>query len=141
MIRVIKLESPKAEELLKIYDDANLIFDENFRSPGLIDHFDEIINRDIIYGAFDNDELIGFMSFEECHDYVFIHAMYVLRSYQKLGIGKRLLNEINFYPSIYLKTLRNAPWAYNFYKKHGFMIPTDLPNDLTQEQWEYVMYK
>ncbi|MBA7615325.1 hypothetical protein ES703_22603 [subsurface metagenome] len=85
-----------------------------------------------------NGELVGVMGFEPIKDVTLVRHAYVLPSWQKQGIGSKLLN--------YLKGLANtsrllvgmwadAHWAIAFYNKHGFNLLPDK-DELLKTYWD-----
>lgn len=76
-----------------------------------------------------NNEIVGFASFGQCMDhgmeeYGEIIAIYVLKDYQKQGIGKMLmeacLKKLDYYDKYSLWVLNTNVNAISFYKKVWF---------------------
>ena len=97
-------------------------------------HFWFLINFD--------DKNIGFTHFYQKEDGIFLSKLYVLASYQKLGIGKEVLHFIIDKSKelevlkIQLRVNKENLKAINAYKKYGFIIKSE---DVLQINEDYVM--
>lgn len=81
-----------------------------------------------------NNEIVGFACYGQCkdtdmNDYGEIIAIYILKDYQKQGIGKMLMeacmNKLDCYNKICLWVLNTNYNAIGFYKKFGFQFNGD----------------
>ncbi len=126
--------------LVDIYFDATKMLESDYQINS-ISTLKSMFDTSVIYGAYMNDEMIGFISYVLEDHYVFVNAMYVMFEYQHQGIGKKLLEEVNYYPEIYLKVRKNATWAYNFYKKFGFIDACELPEMMNESDSDYILFK
>lgn len=84
---------------------------------------------DGIFIAKEDDEVRAFISYGRCRDEDLsdageIYAVYVLKEYQKQGIGKRLLDrsfeELDCFPVIAVWVLKDNSEAIDFYRNYGF---------------------
>lgn len=86
------------------------------------------------YGWEENGRLVGVMALQPVRDVTLIRHAYVLTSYQRKGIGTKLLNYLKKQTRtkrFLVGTWAAATWAVDFYKKHGFrLVDKDklLPN-------------
>ncbi len=84
--------------------------------------------------AYDDNYAIGFVSYKEFEEGVFVSKLYVRPEFQKNGVGTFLLSFVEDYGKerdkkwIRLNVNRNNP-AHLFYKKGGFFIAqvVDIP--------------
>jgi len=86
--------------------------------------------------AFDEDEPVGFASYQETDPTVFkLHKLYVLPSQQGKGTGKFIINYIinDIKPTgataLYLQVNRRNN-ARNFYEKEGFVVTGEFDFDI-----------
>lgn len=80
-----------------------------------------------IYGYFDNDDLIGFISISSIYERCEINYLAVSENYRRKGIAQKLFNRViglNDYDSVSLEVRADNLIAINFYKKNGFKIVT-----------------
>jgi ribosomal protein S18 acetylase RimI-like enzyme len=86
-----------------------------------------------------NNEIVGFACYGQCRDngmeeYGEIIAVYVLKDYQKQGIGKMLMEacikKLNCYDKICLWVLNTNHNAISFYKKLGFQFNGDEKHEI-----------
>ena len=103
----------------------------------LVNEFDNGVR---IFGYSKNDKLIGVMGIQELRDVTLIRHAYVLSRYQRMGIGKLLLQyllKINKNSPLFVGTWREAIWAIQFYKKFGFTLHTKKRTvQLLNKYWE-----
>ncbi len=76
-------------------------------------------------------KIVGFLCYNPCRDTDYencseIVAVYILKEYQKKGIGKMLMDEsikrLSGYKKLALWVLENNKSAIEFYEKYGFSI-------------------
>jgi GNAT superfamily N-acetyltransferase len=83
--------------------------------------------------------LIGVMGIQQVRDVTLIRHAYVLTSYQRAGIGKKLLNcllSLARTSDVLVGTWETAWWAIRFYEKHGFrLVSEEEKNRLLREYW------
>jgi ribosomal protein S18 acetylase RimI-like enzyme len=83
--------------------------------------------------------LIGVMGIQQVRDVTLIRHAYVLTSYQRAGIGEKLLNcllSLARTSDVLVGTWETAWWAIRFYEKHGFrLVSEEEKNRLLREYW------
>lgn len=108
-----------------------------------IDELNEIIEQGHSFGAFDNDELIGWIicDFREWNNSLFIENMLISEKYRGQNIGRLLIKSVNREARdlqcriVELETQNTNYPAIQFYRKAGFLltgINTKLYNDSTE---------
>lgn len=77
-------------EILKIPNLERFLFEEYIEE---IKTLDESLHNQCWLAALDNDVLVGFASFDlsDFPEEIFIRKVFVLPSYQKIGVGKKLV--------------------------------------------------
>lgn len=96
------------------------------------------MERMSFFGWEENGELVGVMGFQPVKDVTLIRHAYVLPSWQKRGIGSKLLKHLKRLVStrrLLVGTWADARWAIDFYQKHGFNLQTDK-DELLENYWE-----
>lgn len=135
LLRKATLQDIKA--IVDIYNDANLLFDEAYRSPGTESTFHTILSEDQLIMASIEGEDIGFISYKTIGDLLLITGLYVVCRHQQRGIASHLmhsvLKDLSHVSYVVLKVLKSAPWAISFYKKQGFI-------DLDSESIDFRTY-
>lgn len=112
------LTPEQVENLLAaIYSHANL--------------YDEMQMGHCFWGAYDDQEMIGFASAYQQGDVVWLRKLYVLPEYQGQGIGKRLMLKASqaFADGTEMRLLVNARnhAAQRFYERSGFRKIDEVP--------------
>ncbi len=77
------------------------------------------------YGNIQNGSVVAVMGIQPVGDVTLIRHAYTLTSYQRKGIGEKLLNyllNLALTDCILVGTWEDAPWAIRFYRKHGFIL-------------------
>lgn len=91
------------------------------------------------YGWFENGRLVGVMGLQKVRDKTLIRHSYVMRRYQRKGIGGRLLEhlkELAETSEILVGTWKAATWAIRFYEKHEFKLVSEEEGEkLLREYW------
>ena len=88
-----------------------------------VDELEREMKRVSFSGWEVNGELVGVMGSEIIKDVTLIRHAYVLPSWQKCGIGGKLLNHLEGLvttPHLLVGTWADAHWAIRFYQKQGF---------------------
>lgn len=88
-----------------------------------LEEFEEMIEVETIYIAYDKQRMIGFLTFYVPDN--FIHLFFIDANHQGTGIGSYLLNEVisDFYgEEISLKCLIHNHLGIKFYQSKGFII-------------------
>ena len=129
MIRELKLEElNEVNLLLKSFNYK--ITEESFNNPFFkcLVYFDDIIKGVVVY--------------EFLYDRVEVEYIFVLDEYKKIGIGTKLLNEIEKLniKNITLEVRESNEIAINFYKNNGFKIVSTRENYYGNENG-YLMIK
>ena len=91
------------------------------------------------FGLKGKGEIIGIMGIQYVKDVTLIRHAYVLKKYQRRGVGRKLLKYlINLAkcPEILVGTWADASWAIQFYEKHGFKLISSKEKDrLLKKYW------
>ena len=91
----------------------------------------------IFFGWEEEGQLVGVMGFQPVQGVTLIRHAYVLPSYQRKGIGARLLThlkQITRTSCLLVGTWSDSNWAIDFYQEHGFKL---MPNkdELLTRYW------
>jgi GNAT superfamily N-acetyltransferase len=93
----------------------------------------------MFYGMLEEGILLGVMGIQPVQDTTLIRHSYVLRKYQRRGIGGSLLEHLIRLAEtseILVGTWTDASWAISFYEKHGFtMVHGEEKNRLLRKYW------
>jgi GNAT superfamily N-acetyltransferase len=89
------------------------------------------------FGWEEEGKLVGVMGFQPVKDVTLIRHAYVIPSYQRKGIGSKLLDHLKLMTKtkeLLVGTWAGAIWAIIFYQKHGFRL---MPNkdELLKMYW------
>jgi GNAT superfamily N-acetyltransferase len=90
------------------------------------------------YGYFQDMKLIGVMGKARVKDVTLIRHAYILREWQRKGIGSKLLTFIQRRVDteyLLVGTWKSATWAIEFYKKHGFEL-MENGEELLRKYWD-----
>lgn len=144
-------EDTYAEKFASVYNSANTLFREDERCDADGKLFYEQLHKDVNFVYFHKKELCGFLSYHRFEGYYELTSLYVKREHQKRKIGHQLLTyfekQIEEDAVIMIKVLKNAPWAIDFYKKHGYgscdaqMCGKITNGNVIQKGWEIILYK
>jgi GNAT superfamily N-acetyltransferase len=100
---------------------------------------EEIASGVRFYGWADNNTLVGVMGIQHILDVTLIRHSYVLKRYQREGIGRKLLGymiSIAETPEILVGTWKDASWAIHFYEANSFKLTTNTEKDkLLKKYW------
>ncbi|MCD6599140.1 MAG: GNAT family N-acetyltransferase [Dehalococcoidia bacterium] len=80
------------------------------------------------FGWEEKGKLVGVMGFQPVKGVTLIRHAYVLPSYQRKGVGSKLLGHLKLVTKtkeLLVGTWADATWAIDFYQKHGFRL---MPN-------------
>jgi GNAT superfamily N-acetyltransferase len=89
------------------------------------------------FGWEEGGKLMGVMGFQPVKDVTLIRHAYVLRDYQRKGIGTILLNHMKQIAKtkyLLVGTWADAIWAIQFYQKHGFKLMPEK-DELLRKYW------
>ncbi len=84
-------------------------------------------------------EILGIMGIQDVKDVTLIRHAYTLPSYQRKGIGSKLLQYLTGLTNrpLLMGTWAAADWAIMFYEKHGFTLVTEEEKDiLLKKYWD-----
>lgn len=132
---ILQVSDPKyADIFAAIYNSANELFATEERGVSDADAFLSQIKNDINFIKMqENGDISAFMSYRQSGCFYELTALYVKKEYQRNGIGFQLLSYLEAQMQnggvIFVKVLKNAPWAQHFYLKHGF-LPLNSPSCL-----------
>ncbi len=108
-----------------IYNSANTLFPEKEQAQADAGIFVSQIKNDINFAIQENGIFSAFISYRQCGSLYELTSLYVKRECQKMGSGSKLLSHLEAQmPAdgiLFVKVLKNAPWARDFYQKHGFL--------------------
>ena len=99
----------------------------------------EIESGVVFYGWIEDDSIVGVMGIQAVKDTTLIRHSYVLRKYQRKGLGGKLLAYlINLAdtPEILVGTWADVHWAIRFYEEHGFkQVSLEEKDRLLRKYW------
>ncbi len=124
-------------EAAKVYE--GVIPADRYHEPYMpMNELEREMKRISFFGWEVNGELTGVMGIEPIKDVTLIRHAYVLPTWQRQGIGSKLLNHLKSLVTtsrLLVGTWADAQWPIAFYQKHGFSL---LPNkdELLKTYWE-----
>jgi GNAT superfamily N-acetyltransferase len=141
---VRELTSENADSILDIINEAAVAYRdaipaECYHEPYMLK---EELRREMksmtFFGWEEEGKLVGVMGFQPVKNVTLIRHAYVLPSYQRKGIGSKLLDHLKLMTKtkeLLVGAWANATWAISFYQKHGFKL---MPNkdELLQKYWD-----
>ncbi len=144
MIR--ELSSSDFNSILTVVNDAaqayrGVIPGDRWKEPYMpSEELKEEIDSGVrFYGWVENNKLIGVMGIQPISDVTLIRHSYVLKRYQRRGIGRKLLKyliNIAETPEILVGTWKDAQWAIHFYEVNGFELVSNMEKDrLLRKYW------
>ena len=82
-------------------------------------------------------EILGIMGIQDVKDVTLIRHAYTLPSYQRKGIGSKLLQYLTGLTNrpLLMGTWAAADWAIRFYEKHGFTLVTEEEKDILLKKY------
>ena len=99
----------------------------------------EEIDSGVIFWCYkENDNILGVMGIQDVKDVTLIRHAYTVPSYQRKGIGSKLLQHLGSLTKrpLLMGTWADAEWAVQFYEKHGFNLVTEKEKDiLLRKYW------
>jgi L-threonylcarbamoyladenylate synthase len=91
------------------------------------------------YGWVEGGALVAVMGIQHVGEVTLIRHAYTITSYQRRGIGEKLLNRLLGLAQthrVLVGTWESAPWAIKFYQKHGFeQLSREETNMLLKKYW------
>ena len=103
-----------------------------------MDELEREMQRVKFVGWEEDGRLVGVMGLEPVDDVTLIRHAYVLPEWQRRGIGARLLEQLKAETAsrrLLVGTWRDAVWAVDFYRKHGFHEVPDTVR-LLETYWD-----
>jgi GNAT superfamily N-acetyltransferase len=92
------------------------------------------------YGYAQHDRVVAVMGIQTVGDVTLIRHAYTLTSYQRRGIGEKLLNHLLRLAKtqrVLVGTWTDALWAIRFYQKNGFtLLNREATNKLLTRYWK-----
>jgi len=143
---ICKLTSADFQALLTVVNDAATAYRgkipaDCWKEPYMpAEELKEEIRSGVqFYGYIKNNNLVAVMGIQPVGDVTLIRHAYTLTSYQRMGIGEKLLNHLLSLAKtdlILVGTWENAPWSIKFYQKLGFkLLLREETNKLLNKYW------
>jgi GNAT superfamily N-acetyltransferase len=120
------------KNILNVINDAALKYkgvipDDCWHEPYMSEQelLNEVDNGVRMFGYEKNNRLVGVMGIQELEKVTLIRHAYILSDYQRIGIGKSLLQYlfgIIKSSRVMVGTWQDATWATRFYLKNGFVL-------------------
>jgi GNAT superfamily N-acetyltransferase len=102
-----------------------------------IDELSREMEEMSFFGWQDEERLVGVMGFQRVKDVTLIRHAYVITSWQRRGIGSKLLNHLKSLcetQRLLVGTWADVRWAIAFYEMHGFRLLPDK-DELLRAYW------
>lgn len=99
---------------------------------------DEIDAGVTFWGYEEDGQMLGVMGIQPVQDVTLIRHAYVRPTFQKKGIGGKLLSALKPLSTgpLLIGTWADATWAIRFYEKHGFrLVSTEEKDRLLRKYW------
>lgn len=141
--KIILTQDIDVRMILSCYDDANLLFDEQYRADGTIDIIRQVMQENDTYHYALDGEIAGWISFRQIDEMSILSAIYVKRKYQGKHVAKELMNfyfnkiDKNRVKFSVLSYLSNALWAEKFYRKAGYRNLLEVGSVNSQQVLKY----
>ena len=117
---MIKIDSAKKCDLLKLIEIEKNVFDYNMS----VEEFENYFNENTIkIWKISSRKIIGFLIFYHVKDEIEIIQIGILKSYQRKNYGSLIINKVkklNDIKKIFLEVSVENTQAINFYLKNGF---------------------
>tara|TARA_B100000575_G_scaffold213251_1_gene174039 strand:+ start:953 stop:1384 length:432 start_codon:yes stop_codon:yes gene_type:complete len=117
---MIKINSAKKCDLLKLIEIEKNVFDYNMS----VEEFENYFNENTIkIWKISSRKIIGFLIFYHVKDEIEIIQIGILKSYQRKNYGSLIINKVkklNDIKKIFLEVSVENTQAINFYLKNGF---------------------
>mgnify|MGYP000289868775 CR=1 FL=1 len=78
----------------------------------------EVVNRLVIYGAFDGDNLVGVLATKNLGEH--ISLFFIKKEYHRKGIGQKLFDASIGDDPVSVMTVNSSSYAVPFYRSLGF---------------------
>ena len=103
-----------------------------------VSHFAHLLSSETVFVAQHNDTIVGFISFSPTS----INKLYIDPSFQKIGIGTRLLDTAKEHSDQFtLWTFQENTKARAFYEKHGFKAVMHTDGSQNEERQPDMLYQ
>jgi GNAT superfamily N-acetyltransferase len=143
---ICELTNIDLKAILEVVNSAAMAYkgkipDDRWKEPYMAaqELEEEIKNGVQFYGLRENDALVAVMGIQFVNDVTLIRHAYVLRNYQRKGLGEKLLKHLislTRTSKVYAGTWEAASWAIKFYQKHGFkLVSLEEKNNLLMKYW------
>ena len=143
---ICKLTNSDFQAILDVVNDAAIAYrgkipSDCWKEPYMSNQElrDEIESGVQFYGYVENEVLVAVMGFQRIKDVTLIRHAYTQTSYQRQGIGDKLLNYLLGLTQtnrILVGTWETASWAIRFYQKHGFkLLSREETDKLLKKYW------
>ena len=143
---IFKLSPSELKDLLNVVNDAaqaykGIIPDDRWKEPYMSsEELEKEIGSGVeFYGWKEDGVLAGVMGMQLVRSVTLIRHAYVLASYQRRGIGERLLKHLMSLARtswILVGTWEAAHWAVRFYEKFVFTLVSEREKEaLLREYW------
>jgi GNAT superfamily N-acetyltransferase len=132
--------------ILEVINDAaqaykGVIPDDRWKEPYMsADELRKEVEADVqFFGRMKDERLVGVAGIQALKEATLIRHAYVLPSFQRKGIGARLLKYLMGLAGtdeVLVGTWADATWAIRFYEKHGFKLVSPREKDrLLRAYW------
>ncbi len=105
-----------------------------YHAPYMTDSYlaSEINDGVEFYCTEDNEKITGVMGIQDRGELFLIRHAYIRTSIRRSGVGSRLLKKLLDHSTLpfLIGTWKGAPWAVDFYQKHGFKTVTEAEKEL-----------
>ena len=123
---------------VKYFQICNVELVKNFYGKTTYKNVASIKEEDEIVAAYENDELIGLFRLCEENEVCVLRGFFVLRKYQRLGIGSMMMRVFENELSSRVCYLICRKYLNEFYGKIGFEIcDKNIPDFLTKRKAGY----
>jgi GNAT superfamily N-acetyltransferase len=141
-----KIDNDDFEKVLAIINEAAVVYkgkipedcwkDPYMSTQELREEFKSGVQ---FYGFFEKGVIVAVMGIQPVREVTLIRHAYTISSQQRQGIGEILLKQLLRLARtkrVLVGTWESAPWAINFYQKHGFnFLSRKETNSLLREYW------
>ncbi len=144
---ICRLSANDFDNILNVVNEAaqaykGIIPNDRWKEPYMpAEELDAEIAEGVeFYGWKEKSELVGVMGIQRVKDVTLIRHAYVLKKYQRSGIGTELLKYLLSLvqtSNVLVGTWEASWWAIRFYEKHGFQPASREETDkLLREYWK-----
>jgi GNAT superfamily N-acetyltransferase len=135
------------DAILEVINDAaqayrGIIPDDRWKEPYMsVEELGKEIEAGVqFFGQIKDERLLGVAGIQALEDTTLIRHAYVIPSFQRKGIGARLLKylmDLAGTGEVLVGTWADATWAIRFYEKHGFRLVSQREKDrLLRAYWD-----